>query len=89
MSGSKPTQRRARPLRLQRAVLPVVLAFSACTVGPDYHTPEVKAPATWRQTLPPASSQITSATTNATRRTIFHDPPITQLAANDASEKPE
>ena len=86
MSGSKPTQRRACPLRLQRAVLPVVLAFSACTVGPDYHTPVVKAPATWRQTLPPESSQITSATTDAQWWTIFHDPLLTRLEETVARE---
>ena len=86
MSGSKRMRRRPSRSGLKLAALPAVLAFSACTVGPDYHAPQVKAPATWRQTLPPESSRITLATTDAQWWTIFHDPILSRLEEEVARE---
>ncbi|MGE4521870.1 MAG: efflux transporter outer membrane subunit [Acetobacter sp.] len=86
MSGSKRMRRRPSRSGLKLAALPALLAFSACTVGPDYHAPQVKAPATWRQTLPPESSRITLATTDAQWWTIFHDPILSRLEEEVARE---
>lgn len=56
-----------------------VIALSGCTVGPNYHKPQVKAPADWRATQPPAESQITTASTDPQWWTLFHDPVLTKL----------
>ncbi|OAG77530.1 Outer membrane component of tripartite multidrug resistance system [Acetobacter malorum] len=41
-----------------------MVALAGCTVGPTYHKPQVKAPATWRDTQPPAESRVTTASTD-------------------------
>ncbi|ARW47239.1 Cation efflux system protein CusC [Acetobacter pasteurianus subsp. pasteurianus] len=56
-----------------------VFVLSGCTVGPNYHKPQVKAPADWRATQPPAESQITTASTDPQWWTLFHDPVLTKL----------
>lgn len=56
-----------------------LLALAGCTVGPDFHKPQVKAPATWRATQPPAQSQVTTASTNPAWWTLFNDPVLTRL----------
>ena len=62
------------------AVLAIpALALAACTVGPDFHKPRVKAPATWRQTLPPEASRPVTASTDPAWWTVFHDPVLTRL----------
>lgn len=55
------------------------LALAGCTVGPDYHKPQVSAPATWRATQPPAQSRISTASTDPAWWTLFHDPVLSRL----------
>lgn len=56
-----------------------MIALAGCTVGPSYHKPQVKAPATWRDTQPPAESRVTTASTDPQWWTLFHDPALTKL----------
>lgn len=72
MSGSK---RCMRPVLL---ALPA-LALAACTVGPDFHKPQVNAPNGWRQTLPAEASRPVTASSDPAWWTVFHDPVLTQL----------
>ncbi|MCG4262488.1 efflux transporter outer membrane subunit [Acetobacter senegalensis] len=55
------------------------LALAGCTVGPDYHKPEVHAPTTWRSTQPPAESQVVTASTDPAWWRVFNDPVLTRL----------
>lgn len=55
------------------------LALAGCTVGPDFHKPQVISPAAWRATQPPAQSQITTAKTSPQWWELFHDPALTRL----------
>lgn len=55
------------------------VALAGCTVGPTYHAPQVTAPATWRQTQPPAASRITTASADPQWWTLFHDPALIKL----------
>ncbi len=59
--------------------------LAGCTVGPDYHPPQVKAPATWRVTQPPAQSRVSTASTDPAWWTLFHDPLLTHLEQEVAS----
>ena len=61
------------------------LAMAGCTVGPNYHKPQVKAPAQWRTTQPPAESQVTMAMTDPQWWTLFNDPILTRLENEVAS----
>ncbi|GBQ48632.1 efflux transporter outer membrane subunit [Komagataeibacter sucrofermentans] len=61
------------------------LAMAGCTVGPNYHKPQVKAPAQWRTTQPPAESQVTMAMTGPQWWTLFNDPILTRLENEVAS----
>ena len=56
-----------------------LLALAGCTVGPNYHKPQVSAPATWRSTQLPAQSQVSTASTDPAWWTLFHDPVLTRL----------
>lgn len=56
-----------------------MLALAGCTVGPDYHAPQVKAPAAWRATQPPAASRISTASADPHWWTLFHDPALSKL----------
>ncbi|MFT9417764.1 efflux transporter outer membrane subunit [Acetobacter sp.] len=56
-----------------------LLALAGCTVGPDYHKPQVSAPAIWRATQSPAQSRISTASTDPAWWTLFHDPVLSQL----------
>lgn len=61
------------------------LALAACTVGPTYHKPHVKAPATWRETQPPAESTVSTASTDPQWWTLFNDPLLTRLEGEVAA----
>lgn len=54
-------------------------ALAGCTVGPDYHPPQVHAPTAWRVTQPPAQSRVSTASTDPAWWTLFHDPLLTRL----------
>lgn len=56
-----------------------LLALSACTVGPDFHQPQVQAPVAWRNTLPSTQSRTTTASTHPDWWTLFNDPVLTRL----------
>lgn len=56
-----------------------LLALAGCTVGPDYHKPDVTAPTAWRSTQPPAESRVVNASTDPAWWTIFNDPMLTRL----------
>ncbi|MFT9374838.1 TolC family protein, partial [Komagataeibacter saccharivorans] len=66
---------------MKRLLLPglSMLALAACTVGPDYHKPQVRAPEAWRATQPPAESQVTGATADPQWWKLFNDPVLTRL----------
>ena len=55
------------------------LALAGCTVGPDYHKPEVHAPTAWRSTQHPAESQVVTASTDPAWWRVFNDPVLTRL----------
>ncbi|MFT8720552.1 efflux transporter outer membrane subunit [Acetobacter sp.] len=55
------------------------LALAGCTVGPDYHKPQVKAPDAWRAPLPQAESQVTMASVDPQWWKIFNDAILTRL----------
>lgn len=61
------------------------VALAGCTVGPTYHTPQVKAPATWRDTQPPAQSRVTTASASPQWWALFKDPALTKLENEVAS----
>lgn len=56
-----------------------LLALVGCTVGPDYHKPQVAAPPAWRTTQPPAQSRISTASTDPAWWILFRDPVLTRL----------
>lgn len=66
---------------VKRLLLPglSMLALAACTVGPDYHKPQVNAPEAWRATQPPAESQVTGANADPQWWKLFNDPVLTRL----------
>ncbi|GBQ15111.1 efflux transporter outer membrane subunit [Komagataeibacter rhaeticus] len=55
------------------------LALAGCTVGPTYHKPQVKAPAAWRETQPPAESTPGTASADPQWWKLFNDPLLTRL----------
>lgn len=55
------------------------LALAGCTVGPNYHKPQVKAPNAWRATQPPAESQVTMASVDPQWWKLFNDSILTHL----------
>lgn len=55
------------------------LALAGCTVGPTYHKPQVRAPAAWRETQPPAESTVSAASTDPQWWKLFSDPLLTRL----------
>ncbi|RBM07457.1 efflux transporter outer membrane subunit [Novacetimonas cocois] len=54
-------------------------ALAACTVGPDFHKPQVKSAATWHDPLPAAESRVTTASTDPAWWNLFHDPLLGRL----------
>ncbi len=62
-----------------------MVVLAGCTVGPTYHKPQVKAPAAWRDTQPPAESRVTTASTDPQWWKLFNDPALTKLEHEVAS----
>lgn len=58
----------------------IALALISCTVGPNYHRPEVKTPKQWSITSPAASSPSPDKWWQ-----LFHDPVLNQLIKNAIS----
>ncbi|WP_415489252.1 efflux transporter outer membrane subunit [Acetobacter sp.] len=56
-----------------------VLALAGCTVGPDFHKPQIATPEKWRDPLPKGESRVTSASTDPAWWTLFNDPILTRL----------
>jgi NodT family efflux transporter outer membrane factor (OMF) lipoprotein len=57
-------------------------ALAACTVGPDYHRPEVPTPAAFSEQVPPGRTAITPAQADLTHWwTAFNDPVLESLIA--------
>ncbi|NHO33099.1 efflux transporter outer membrane subunit [Acetobacter sp. LMG 1636] len=61
--------------------------LAGCTVGPDYHKPDLHAPAAWRETMAPAESHPVGAKIDPDWWRLFDDPVLTalekQVAANN------
>ncbi len=72
MSGSK----RVKSLSLSCLLF---LTTAGCSVGPDFHKPEVKAPAQWHDALPKAESHVTTASADPAWWKLFNDPALTRL----------
>lgn len=67
-----------------------ILLLAGCTVGPDYHSPQVRAPASWRTVLSPAAqsraeSRVTMASASPQWWRLFNDPGLTRLESEVAS----
>ncbi|WP_242013030.1 efflux transporter outer membrane subunit [Acetobacter sicerae] len=56
-----------------------LLALAGCTVGPDFHKPQVATPEKWRDPLPAAESRVTTASTDPAWWKLFNDPILTRL----------
>lgn len=80
MSGTNPLTRQKLA-----SLLACLTGLSACTVGPNYHTPDTHAPSQWHQSLQPAQSQPTQATANPQWWQLFHDPVLSALEQDVAA----
>ena len=71
---------RVRIMSVAPATLALSLALSACTVGPNFHRPEAKAPAAWgSQAVAPSTA--TAAEVDETWWNSFADPELSSLIA--------
>ena len=68
-----------------------LLALAGCTVGPDFHPPEVKSPAVWVNTDQPNDTAVTShlvpnPVITVDWWTTFGDPELTKLVRDAAAQ---
>lgn len=66
---------------MRRSVALLLLALSACTVGPDYHRPAAIVPSTYKSLRGWTIAQPQDATNRGPWWTIYHDPVLDRLEA--------
>ncbi|MBB3884273.1 NodT family efflux transporter outer membrane factor (OMF) lipoprotein [Acetobacter oeni] len=67
-------------------LLPSFIVLAGCTVGPDFHKPDVHAPAVWHESMTPAESRPAVTKIDPDWWRLFNDPVLTALEKQVATD---